>query len=358
MSWVVGVEGVCGAFPDGCAVTLGVFDGVHRGHAALVEATVRWARTQGVPAVALTFEPHPAAVLAPDRRPPMLCPLTHRVQKLLRLGVDAVVVQPFTQAFSELSATAFIEQVLVRGLRAHAVVVGDDFRFGHRRAGDVATLQDAGAFEVIALPRVLDADGAPISSTRVRELVAAGQLEQAHTLLGEPYTWAGVVVRGDGRGRGLGYPTANLAPIEPLLTPPEGVYACWAHLGAEAYPAAVSVGAPPMFAHARGRIEAYLIGLPDHDLYGRMLTLRFLKRLRPQQKFESIDALLQQMQRDVHVALQIASSQQNPLLEVPPASQGEPSSGSPHLGGEPVSQGESGHGSPHLWGEPEGGGRR
>jgi riboflavin kinase/FMN adenylyltransferase len=358
MSWVVGVEGVCGAFPDGCAVTLGVFDGVHRGHAALVEATVRWARTQGVPAVALTFEPHPAAVLAPDRRPPMLCPLAHRVQKLLHLGVDVVIVQPFTQAFSELSATAFIDQVLVRGLRAHAVVVGDDFRFGHRRAGDVATLQDAGAFEVIALPRVRDADGAPISSTRVRELIATGQLEQAHALLGEPYPWAGVVVRGDGRGRGLGYPTANLAPIEPLLTPPEGVYACWAQLGAEAYPAAVSVGAPPMFQNARGRIEAYLIGLPDHDLYGRMLTLRFLKRLRPQQKFESIDALLQQMQRDVHVALQIASSQQNPLLQVPPASQGEPSSGSPHLGGEPVSQGESGHGSPHLWGEPEGGGRR
>ena len=309
MSWVVGVEGVCGAFPDGCAVTLGVFDGVHRGHAALVEATVRWARAQGVPAVALTFEPHPAAVLAPDRRPPMLCPLAHRVQKLLHLGIDAAVVQPFTQAFSELSATAFIEQVLVRGLRARAVVVGDDFRFGHRRAGDVATLQDAGAFEVLAVPRVLDADGAPISSTRVRELITAGQLEQAHALLGEPYTWAGVVVRGDGRGRGLGYPTANLAPIEPLLTPPEGVYACWAHLGAEAYPAAVSVGAPPMFVHARGRIEAYLIGLPDHDLYGRMLTLRFLKRLRPQQKFESIDALLQQMQQDTEQAAKIAANQ-------------------------------------------------
>jgi riboflavin kinase/FMN adenylyltransferase len=309
MSWVVGVEGLCGAFPDGCAVTLGVFDGVHRGHAALVEATVRWARTQGVPAVALTFEPHPAAVLAPDRRPPMLCPLAHRVQKLLHLGVDVVIVQPFTQAFSQLSATAFIEQVLVRGLRARAVIVGDDFRFGHRRSGSVQSLRESGAFEVIALPRVRDADGAPISSTRVRELITAGQLEQAHTLLGEPYTWAGVVVRGDGRGRGLGYPTANLAPIEPLLTPPEGVYACWAQLGAEAYPAAVSVGAPPMFAHARGRIEAYLIGLPDHDLYGQMLTLRFLKRLRPQQKFESIDALLQQMQQDTEQAAKIAANQ-------------------------------------------------
>jgi len=358
MSWVVGVEGVCGAFPDGCAVTLGVFDGVHRGHAALVEATVRWARAQGVPAVALTFEPHPAAVLAPDQRPPMLCPLTHRVQKLLRLGIDAVVVQPFTQAFSHLSAAEFIEEVLLRSLRARAVIVGDDFRFGHRRSGSVQTLRESGAFEVIALPRVRDADGAPISSTRVRELITAGQLEQAHALLGEPYTWAGVVVRGDGRGRGLGYPTANLAPIEPLLTPLEGVYACWAHLGAEAYPAAVSVGAPPMFAHARGRIEAYLIGLPDHDLYGRMLTLRFLQRLRPQQKFESIDALLQQMQRDVHVALQIASSQQNPLLQVPPASQGEPSYGSLQLCREPASQGESDNGSPHLWEEPEGGGQK
>jgi riboflavin kinase/FMN adenylyltransferase len=311
MSWVVGVEGVCGAFPDGCAVTLGVFDGVHRGHAALVEATVRWAQAHDVPAVALTFEPHPAAILTPDQRPLMLCPLSHRVQKLLRLGIDVVVVQPFTQAFSQLSAMAFIEQVLVQGLRARAVVVGDDFRFGHRRGGSVATLRDAGAFEVIALPRVLDADGAPISSTRVRELIGAGQLEQAHALLGEPYPWAGVVVRGDGRGRGLGYPTANLMPIEPLLTPPEGVYACWAQLGAEAYPAAVSVGAPPMFAHARGRIEAYLIGLPDHDLYGRMLTLRFLKRLRPLQKFESVDALIRQMQQDTEQTVEVATNQAN-----------------------------------------------
>jgi len=312
MSWVVGVEGLCGAFPDGCAVTLGVFDGVHRGHAALVEATVRWAQAHAVPAVALTFEPHPAAVLTPDQHPPMLCPLMHRVQKLLRLGIDCVIVQPFTQAFSHLSAAAFVEQVLVQGIRARAVVVGDDFRFGHRRAGDVVTLQDAGAFEVLAVPRVQDADGAPISSTRVRELISAGQLEQAHALLGEPYTWAGVVARGDGRGRGLGYPTANLMPIEPLLTPPEGVYACWAQLGAEAYPAAVSVGAPPMFENARGRIEAYLIGLSDRDLYGRVLTLRFLKRLRPQQKFESIDALLRQMAEDVNLVQQIAQEVQSP----------------------------------------------
>lgn len=307
MNWVIGYEGMQGAFPDGCAVALGVFDGVHRGHAALMEATVRWARAQGVPAVALTFEPHPAAVLTPDRRPPMLCPLAHRVEKLTRLGADIVVVQPFTQAFSQLSAAQFIEQVLVKGLQARAVVVGDDFRFGHQRTGDVATLQGVAAFETIALSRVRDSEDVPISSTRVRTLIAAGQLEAADALLSEPFTWTGVVVHGDGRGRGLGYPTANLVPIEPLLTPPEGVYACWAQLGAEAYPAAVSVGTPPMFAHARGRVEAYLIGLPDHDLYGRTLTLRFLKRLRDQRKFESLEALICQMQRDTEEVLAITA---------------------------------------------------
>lgn len=309
MSWVIGYEGLQGSLPDGCAVALGVFDGVHRGHASLIEATVRWARARGVPAVALTFEPHPAAVLTPDRRPPMLCPLTHRVQKLLRLGADIVVVQPFTQAFSELSAVQFVEQVLIEGLQARAVVVGDDFRFGHQRTGDVAMLEGVAAFETLAVPRVRDAEGVPISSTRVRALVAAGQLEAAGALLGEPFTWAGVVVRGDGRGRGLGYPTANLVPVEPLLTPPEGVYACWAQLGAEAYPAAVSVGTPPMFAHARGRVEAYLIGLPDHDLYGRTLTLRFLKRLRDQQKFETLEALVRQMQQDAEQVLAITAQQ-------------------------------------------------
>jgi len=307
MRWGIGIERLHGAFVDGCAVTLGVFDGVHRGHAALVEATVRWARAHSVPAVALTFEPHPAAVLAPDQHPSMLCPLSHRVQKLLQLGIDWVIVQPFTQAFAQLGAIAFVEQVLVRGLHARAVVVGDDFRFGHQRSGSVATLQEAGAFTVIALPRVRDSDGVPISSTRIRELITVGQLEQAHALLGEPYLWSGVVVRGDGRGRRLGYPTANLTPVEPLLTPPEGVYACQAQLNAGIYPAAVSVGAPPMFENARGRIEAYLIGLPDHNLYGHFLTLRFLKRLRPQRKFESVETLLNQMRFDIEQAAQIAS---------------------------------------------------
>ncbi len=415
MSWVIGVEGVRGAFPDGCAVTMGVFDGVHRGHATLIEATTRWAHAHGVPAVALTFDPHPAAVLAPRHRPPMLCPLAHRVERLLQQGIDCVVVQPFTQAFAQLSPEAFIEEVLRRDLNACAVVVGDDFRFGRGRTGSVETLHRAGTLEVVTVDSVLDESGERISSTRIRELILAGQLEQANALLGEPLYWTGVVTRGDGRGRGFGYPTANLTPPEPLITPLEGVYACVAYVcphppaffshgggdergttleshtsylsdltplsplsvngeggdaapgaggspspstegalggevekaqeneafvseveadsrtlvrkadsplprrgrggqggeGYKVYPAAVSVGKPPMFENARGRVEAYLIDFPDHDLYGRVVALQFLKRLRPQQRFESVDALLEQMARDVEQTRQIAQEVQS-----------------------------------------------
>jgi riboflavin kinase/FMN adenylyltransferase len=322
MSWIVGVEGVRGAFPDGCAATMGVFDGVHRGHAALIEATTRWARAQGVPAVALTFDPHPAALLAPQHCPPLLCTLAHRVERLLQHGIDYVVVQPFTHAFAQLSAEEFIDRVLNQGLKARAVVVGDDFRFGRGRTGSVDTLRAAGQFEVITVESVSDESGERISSTRIRELIQAGELEQASALLGEPLQWTGVAVRGDGRGRGFGYPTANLVPVEPLITPPSGVYACVASVRphslshakrgvARGYPAAVSVGKPPMFENARGRIEAHLIGLPDHDLYGRVITLQFLKRLRPQHQFASIDALLEQMARDVEQTRQLVQEVQS-----------------------------------------------
>lgn len=313
MNWIIGIEGLAGAFPDGCAVTLGVFDGVHHGHRALLQMTGDWATAQGVPAVALSFHPHPAAILAPDRAPPMICTLAHRVERLQRLGADCVVVQPFTRAFAQLSAEEFIERILTNALNARAVIVGDDFRFGRGRTGDVDALQRAGAFEVLTVSGVLDESGERISSTRIRERIQAGQVEEASTLLGEPWHWTGVATRGDQRGRALGYPTANLVPIEPLMTPLEGVYACRAYLQTHCapadqarhkqdityYPAAVSVGAPPMFENARGRVEAYLIDFPDRDLYGRMLTLQFLKRLRSQQKFESINALLEQMAQDV-----------------------------------------------------------
>jgi len=322
MSWIVGTEGMRGAFPDGCAVTIGVFDGVHRGHTALLEATARWARAHGVPAVAITFDPHPAARLAPQHCPPMLCTLAHRVERLLEQGIDYVIVQPFTAAFAQLSAEEFIERVLSQSLQARAVVVGDDFRFGQGRKGNVETLRTAGLFEVITVVSISDESGERISSTRIRSLIQAGELEGARALLGEPLQWTGVAVRGDGRGRGFGYPTANLVPVEPLITPPSGVYACIAQVhhrslptakpdGEQVYPAAVSVGKPPMFENARGRIEAYLIGFADRDLYGCVLTLQFLKRLRPQHQFNSVDALLEQMARDVEQTRQLVQEVQS-----------------------------------------------
>lgn len=316
MSWVIGVESLPNAFPEGCALTMGVFDGVHRGHRALIEATVARARHAGLPAVALTFAPHPATVLTPERQPPLLCTLGHRIERLLRLGIDYVVVQPFNREFAGLSAEQFIEQVLIRGLSARVVVVGDDFRFGRGRHGDVQTLHQAGAFEVITVDGVLDEQGERISSTRLRELIQAGELTRANRLLGEPLHWVGVATHGDGRGRRLGYPTANLVPVEPLITPQEGVYACRVRMetpppaapkqpGAY-YMAAVSVGKPPMFENARGRVEVYLIDFPDEDLYGRVLTVQFLERLRAQQVFESVDALRHQMAHDVAQARRLA----------------------------------------------------
>ncbi|MDW8107990.1 MAG: bifunctional riboflavin kinase/FAD synthetase [Armatimonadota bacterium] len=306
MSWTLSVEGLRNAFPEGCAVAIGVFDGVHTGHQVLLQATTHWARAHGVPAVVLTFEPHPAAVLAPAHCPPLLCTLAHRIERLHALGIDWVVVQLFTQAFSQLTAEQFIHEILVLGLNARAVVVGDDFRFGHNRAGSVETLRASGAFEVIPVAGVVDTQGERVSSTRIRELIRAGAIEQANALLGEPLHWTGVVVRGDQRGRKLGYPTANLVPVAPLITPAEGVYACRVQLEGTSYPAAVSVGKPPMFENARGRVEAYLIDFPDNDLYGRVLTVQFLKRLRAQQVFDSIDALQRQMARDVEHARLIA----------------------------------------------------
>lgn len=322
MSWIVGFEGVRGALPDGCAATIGVFDGVHRGHAMLIAATTRWARTHGVPAVAVTFDPHPAALLAPQHCPPLLCTLAHRVERMLQQGIDYVIVQPFTPALAQQGAEEFIDRVLNQGLKARAVVVGDDFRFGQGRKGSVETLRAANSFEVITVASISDESGERISSTRIRALIQAGELEQASVLLGEPLHWTGVAVRGDGRGRGFGYPTANLVPIEPLITPPSGVYACLARLHRRSlpsakpeserlYPAAVSVGKPPMFENARGRIEAHLIGFTDRDLYGCVMTLQFLKRLRPQYQFNSVDALLEQMAHDVEQTRQLVQEVQS-----------------------------------------------
>ncbi len=304
MRWLIGIPRLERPIAPGCALAIGVFDGVHLGHQALIAEAVRWAREHGTSAVALTFDPHPSAVVYPNGAPSLLCTLPHRVQRLQELGIDLVVVLPFTQAVAELSPQAFIQQMLVEGLGVGAVVVGEDFRFGHQRAGDVETLRAIGGFEVCVVPPV-EALGERVSSTRVRHLVRAGEMEAVQVLLGEPFQWEGIVVFGEARGRRLGYPTANLDPYTTLVYPPDGVYACRAEVDGRLYPAAVSVGKPPMFESAQVTVEAHLIDFPPRNLYGRVITLQFLKRLRDLQLFNSLDALLDQMEQDVETTRRI-----------------------------------------------------
>ncbi|MEN3002620.1 MAG: bifunctional riboflavin kinase/FAD synthetase [Armatimonadota bacterium] len=308
MSWVLGVESARAMLSAGCVVAIGTFDGVHRGHQALLAEAQAQARAEGVPAVALTFDPHPSEVLRPQQPTPLLCPLAHRIERLLQHGADLVVVQPFTEAFSRLMAEAFIQQILVEGLHARVVVVGEDFRFGHKQGGDVALLRRLGRFEVLTVLPVVDETGTRISATRIRQAVQAGALPEAAQLLGEPFYWAGIVVRGESRGQTLGYPTANLIPLGRLVRPPEGVYACLAHLEGQRYGAAVSVGTPPMFPAAPPMVEAYLIDFSPRPLYGQVLALQFLQRLRPLRKFESIEALVAQMAQDVEQTRQLVQS--------------------------------------------------
>lgn len=308
MSWILGVEGAGVVLSAGCVVAVGVFDGVHRGHQTLLAQAQARARAEGIPCIALTFDPHPSEVIRPMHPTPLLCPVDHRIERLLHYGADLVVVQPFTEAFARLTAEVFIQQILVEQLHARAVVVGEDFRFGHRQQGDTALLRRIGPFEVITVSPVVDESGERISSTRIRRLVQAGALQEAAQLLGEPFYWAGVVVRGESRGQTLGYPTANLMPLGRLVRPPEGVYACVAHLEGKRYGAAVSVGTPPMFPHSPPLVEAYLVDFPPRSLYGRVMALQFLQRLRPQRKFESLDALVEQMASDVEQTRQIVAS--------------------------------------------------
>lgn len=307
MSWILGVEGAGAVLSSGCVVTIGVFDGVHRGHQALLAQAQARAQAEGIPCVALTFDPHPSEVVRPQHPTPLLCPLAHRVERLLQQGADMVVVQPFTEAFAQLAPEMFVQQILVERLHARVVVVGEDFRFGHRQRGDVALLKRVERFDVVTVPPIMDESGERISSSHLRQLVQAGMLQEAAQLLGEPFYWAGVVMRGESRGQTLGYPTANLAPLGRLVRPPEGVYACIAHLEGKRYGAAVSVGTPPMFPHSPPMVEAYLLDFPPRPLYGRIIALQFLQRLRPQRKFESLDALVEQMAQDVQQTRQITA---------------------------------------------------
>lgn len=298
-----------GALPLGGprrTIAIGTFDGVHLGHREIIGTAVREAGARGLLSMVVTFEPHPIAVLRPELTPTVLTPPAFKASLIATLGVDELLVVPFTRAFSRVRAERFAEMLMGPPIGADVVVVGDNFRFGHRGAGTVQLLRQLGrsrGLEVVIPEIVQSPDGKPISSTRVRRLIAQGDVAAAAALLARPHAVDGVVVPGDQRGRALGYPTANLEVPAGLAVPGKGVYAAVARDGAERHAAAVNIGVSPTFTDPRDRppirVEAFLIDYAGPDLYGRTLRLEFLGRLRDEQRFASVDELVAQMGRDV-----------------------------------------------------------
>lgn len=280
------------------AVALGNFDGVHLGHQELVRQLLARARSAGLPAVALTFDPHPLAVLAPERAPVPLTTLDDRAALLQAAGLDGVAVLPFTPELARHTAGDFVREQLAGWLGARWIAVGEGFRFGRGRSGDAALLAREGAqlgFELLVVPPVLESDE-PVSSTRVREALSRGAVDVAARLLGRPHRVMGPVVVGAQRGRGLGFPTANLAPPAVAL-PADGVYAGRAVLATGPWPAVINVGRRPTFDHGALRLEAHLLDWQG-DLYGRELGIEFVARLRGEQRFDGPAALRSQIERD------------------------------------------------------------
>ena len=272
------------ALPRPRRVAVGEFDGVHLGHREVISGSD----------TVLTFDPHPLQVVRPQAAPKLLTSLEVKAELIGGLGVRELVVIPFDDRFAQQSPAEFIEQVLVRQLGAKLVAVGENFRFGHRAAGHPGLLADDRRFQTRVVPLV-EVDGEVVSSSHIRGLVLAGEVELAARFLGAPFQTQGEVVPGDRRGRTLGFPTANIVPDEALVCPGHGVYAAYAN-GA---PAAVSVGVRPTFGTGRGvLIEAYLIDR-EVDLYGRRLRIQFLRRLRGERRFDTAGSLIAQMEEDV-----------------------------------------------------------
>ena len=284
-------------------MTIGVFDGVHRGHQQIIGRAVDQARALGVPSVVLTFDPHPSEVVRPGSHPPMLTGTHAKAELLDQLGVDVLCVLPFTVEFSRLAPDEFVHAVLVEHLHARSVVVGENFRYGHKAAGDVAALTAAGrrfGFIVEGVP-LQGTDDTTWSSTYVRSCVDAGDVEGAAAALGRDHRVDGVVVRGDQRGREIGYPTANLEPLPWSAVPADGVYAGrLLRATGEPLPAAISIGTNPTFAGRERRVEAYVLDAERGlDLYGEHVGLSFAARLRETLRFDGIDPLVEQMAKDV-----------------------------------------------------------
>ena len=286
-------------------VVIGVFDGVHKGHQQLLNRAKEI--TDGRPIGALTFDPHPTTVFAPDKAPTMLTTLADRVELLKIHNADQVAVIKFNEKFAAMSPEDFVSTVLVNQLHASTVIVGKNFTYGHKAAGNVESLIKSGLthnFTVDA--QELKSDSSVISSSRIRALVIEGKVEEARELLSRPHRLDGVVVHGEKRGREIGYPTANLGNLEGQTIPADGVYAGWLTVGINFWPAAISIGTNPTFEGERGRqVEAYALDQEGLDLYDKDASIEFGWYLRPTLKFDGLDELLVQMKLDCDKAREL-----------------------------------------------------
>jgi len=280
-------------------VVIGVFDGVHKGHQLLLNRAKEIADSRNI--VALTFDPHPMQVLAPDRAPTLLTTLADRVELLKIHNADQVAVLKFNEKFAAMAPVDFVKDVLVGQLSAATIIVGKNFTYGHKAAGNIDTLiEDGRNFGFTVDVQDLESgEGEIISSSRIRSLVTSGQVEEARKLLSRPHRLDGVVVHGEKRGREIGYPTANLGKIDGQTVPKDGVYAGWLTVGINFWPAAISIGTNPTFAGERARqVEAYALDQEGLDLYDKNASIEFGWRLRDTLKFDGLEPLLVQMKLD------------------------------------------------------------
>ena len=300
MSESIIAQGLDDVTAEPSVVSIGFFDGVHRGHQTIIKRAARLAESAGVRSVVVTFDRHPQEVVNPGSQPKLLMTLGRRARTLAAQGVDLVVVMPFDDGLRHLPPEGFVDRVLVEPLQAQRVVVGANFRFGHGAAGDVQTLNGLGPSRGFTAEAVtlLELDGVVISSTEIRRAIDEGDVGLAQRMLGRPHAVDGIVVRGDARGAGLGYPTANLQVGRRAAVPARGIYAGAFTLGdGTSHPCVTNVGINPTFGGQELRVEAHLLDFSG-DLYGREAAVDFRHRLRDEEKFDSVEALVEQIDRD------------------------------------------------------------
>lgn len=296
------------AIPDsakGAVIAIGNFDGVHLGHQALIKEASKIAKEKGVPLGVLTFEPHPRRLFQPDQAPGRLTPAAIKAKRLKESQVEALFSLPFDWEFASQTAEDFIQNILKDGLNATHIVVGENFYFGQLRKGSAETIQSAG-IDVSVIAPITDKTKETVSSSRIRSALRAGDITKANTLLGWEWEMEGTIFRGDRRGHELGYPTANIL-LKNTLHPAYGVYATLVQIEGESewLPAATNIGIRPMFEVDEGQVEAHILNFPDRDIYDKILRVKPIQRLRGEAKFNSLDELIEQIEKDCEKTLQV-----------------------------------------------------